>query len=115
MKRQFMLASASLIAIVLGSAAHADDLVLNNQTNVSQTGTNGTFTVNQTGASNIAGTVTGPTTGAGSALVQSGSENALSVTQSGNLNTFTGAPITAGGSVVQSGTGNSAGVTQSGN
>src|ERR1700761_4286662 len=110
MKRQLLLASASLIATVLASSAYAQD-----QTNISQTGTNGTFTVDQTGTNNVTGTVTDPSTGAGSAVIQTGVSNNLSVTQSGANNVFTGAPVTSDGSVVQTGTGNSADATQSGN
>src|SRR5215472_4195049 len=91
MKNRFLFASVSVAALVLASAAYAGD---NNQTNINQKGTNGSVTIDQGGNGNVAGasgttSSTAPTIS--NSLVQDGSNETLSVTQSGDNNTFTGA------------------------
>jgi len=116
MKKQFLLASVSVIAALAVTSAYAGDL---NQTNINQTGTNGQVIIDQTGDGNIAGTSsTDPKAvpSISNSLVQAGKNESLSVTQSGINNTFQGATPnnSAPGSLVQSGSGNVANVTQSG-
>ena len=110
MKKQFLLASVSVLAALVAASAHAEDL---NTTNINQTGNNGQVTITQSGNSNTAGTATSSIS---DSLVQAGTANALTVTQSGDSNIFKGAtPVNVTpGSVVQSGTNNTANVTQSG-
>jgi hypothetical protein len=110
MKKQFLLASASILAAMIAAGAYAEDL---NQTNINQTGSNGQATITQSGSGNVAGTAT---TSISQSLVQAGASETLNVTQSGVNNTFQGATPNnpAPGSLVQSGAGNVANVTQSG-
>src|ERR1700709_946161 len=67
MKKQFLLASVSIIAAVFASGAFAGDL---NTTNINQTGSNGQVTIDQSGNGNTAGTAT---TSISQSLVQAGS------------------------------------------
>ena len=83
MKKQFLLASVSVIAALAVTSAYAGDL---NQTNINQTGTNGQVIIDQTGDGNIAGTSsTDPKAvpSISNSLVQAGKNESLSVTQSG--------------------------------
>ena len=79
MKKQFLLASVSIVAIALASAAYAGD---NNQTNINQKGTGGSVTIDQGGNGNVAG-VSGTTSSSvptiSNSLVQDGSNETLSV------------------------------------
>jgi opacity protein-like surface antigen len=94
MKKQFLLASVSVIAALAVTSAYAGDL---NQTNINQTGTNGQVIIDQTGDGNIAGTSsTDPKAvpSISNSLVQAGKNESLSVTQSGINNTFRAQPRT---------------------
>ena len=79
MRKQFLLASVSIVAIALAWDAYAGD---NNQTNINQKGTNGSVTIDQGGNGNVAGvsgtsSSTAPTIS--NSLVQDGSNETLSV------------------------------------
>ncbi len=105
MKKQFLLASASILAAMVATAAYAGD---SNSAAVNQTGSQETATINQSGSNNLVGPA------ATQPIYQTGVGDALSVTQSGANNVFDGNDAKTPGSVVQSGASNAADVTQSG-
>ncbi|MEX5562435.1 hypothetical protein SM764_03350 [Pseudophaeobacter sp. 1A16562] len=107
--KRFLVATTAL-TLSMSVAAHADD----NKAFLEQIGSDNSASVDQSlGNTNQAGGVQGGSTAAGNAMLQDGNNNALNIVQSGDDN-FIGVSRSGNGNgVTQTGNDNSATVTQS--